>query len=118
MNLLLVTAAGFLLLTILFGLIRVLRGPGSGDRMLTAQLFGTSGVGILLLLGFALDQPALVDVALVFALLAVVAAVAFVRQHGLPEPAGTPMHENPVEEDPHDPGHNPGYNPTEKTHDR
>ncbi|WP_018864060.1 MULTISPECIES: monovalent cation/H+ antiporter complex subunit F [Thioalkalivibrio] len=86
-------AAIFLLATILLGLIRVLRGPGSGDRMLAAQLFGTTGVTILLLLSMTLETPALVDVALVFALLAVVAAVAFVRQHGLPEPSGTPIHQ-------------------------
>ncbi|WP_018861620.1 MULTISPECIES: monovalent cation/H+ antiporter complex subunit F [unclassified Thioalkalivibrio] len=86
-------AALFLLATILLGLIRVLRGPGSGDRMLAAQLFGTTGVTILLLLSMTLETPALVDVALVFALLAVVAAVAFVRQHGLPEPSGTPVHQ-------------------------
>lgn len=91
-------AALFLLATILLGLIRVLRGPGSGDRMLAAQLFGTTGVTILLLLSMALGQAALVDVALVFALLAVVAAVAFVRQHGLPEPPDTPVHRQPPED--------------------
>ncbi|WP_018144324.1 MULTISPECIES: monovalent cation/H+ antiporter complex subunit F [unclassified Thioalkalivibrio] len=85
-------AALFLLGTILLGLVRVLRGPGSGDRMLAAQLFGTTGVTILLLLSMTLEDSALVDVALVFALLAVVAAVAFVRQHGLPEPPDTPTH--------------------------
>ncbi|MFW6061250.1 MAG: monovalent cation/H+ antiporter complex subunit F [Planctomycetota bacterium] len=86
MNLFLAAAAAFLLFTILLGLVRVLRGPGSGDRMLAAQLFGTAGVAILLLLGFALDAPALMDVGLVFALLLAVAAVAFVRQQRLPEP--------------------------------
>lgn len=85
-------AALFLLGTILLGLIRVLRGPGSGDRMLAAQLFGTTGVTILLLLSMTLEESGLIDVALVFALLAVVAAVAFVRQHGLPEPPDTPIH--------------------------
>ena len=70
----------FLLLTVVLGLIRVLRGPTAGDRMLAAQLFGTSGVAILLLLGLAVDEPALWDVALVFALLAAVAAVAFVQR--------------------------------------
>ncbi len=95
MNLFYLAAALFLLGTILLGLVRVLRGPGSGDRMLAAQLFGTTGVTILLLLSLALDASALVDVALVFALLAVVAAVAFVRQHGLPEPPDTPIHRQP-----------------------
>ncbi len=70
----------FLLLTVAISLIRVLRGPTSGDRMLSAQLFGTSGVGILLLLGRGMEMPALWDVALVFALLAAVAAVAFVQR--------------------------------------
>ena len=70
--------AAFLLLNILFGLIRVLRGPTPADRMLAAQLFGTTGVAILLLLSQALAVPAIVDVALVLALLGAVAAVVFV----------------------------------------
>ncbi len=70
----------FLLLTVALSLVRVLRGPTPGDRMLSAQLFGTSGVGILLLLGRGMEMEALWDVALVFALLAAVAAVAFVQR--------------------------------------
>ncbi|MBE0599058.1 MAG: multiple resistance and pH regulation protein F [Desulfuromonadales bacterium] len=70
----------FLLLTVAIGLVRVGRGPTAGDRMLAAQLFGTSGVAILLLLGRAMQQPALWDVALVFAVLAAVTAVAFVQR--------------------------------------
>jgi multicomponent Na+:H+ antiporter subunit F len=66
-----------LMLSLLLGLIRVIRGPGAGDRMLAMQLIGTSGVGTLLLLGPLLEQPALMDVALVLALLAAVAAAAF-----------------------------------------
>lgn len=78
----LLASALFLLITIAAGMVRVLRGPTDSDRMLAAQLFGTTGVAILLLLGEALAIPALVDVALVFALLAAVATVAFVRQRG------------------------------------
>jgi multicomponent Na+:H+ antiporter subunit F len=78
----LLAAVLFLLLTIAAGMVRVLRGPTDGDRMLAAQLFGTTGVAILLLLAEALAMPALIDVALVFALLAAVATVAFVRQRG------------------------------------
>jgi multicomponent Na+:H+ antiporter subunit F len=72
--------AAFLVLNILAGLIRVLRGPTPADRMLSAQLFGTSGVAVLLLLSQALSAPALSDVALVLALLSAVAMVAFVRR--------------------------------------
>ncbi|WP_305044728.1 monovalent cation/H+ antiporter complex subunit F [Geoalkalibacter sp.] len=71
-----------LLVTILAGLVRVLRGPTATDRMLAAQLFGTTGVAILLLLGQAFGSSALWDAALVFALLAAVTAVAFVRRGG------------------------------------
>ncbi|MDT8388863.1 MAG: monovalent cation/H+ antiporter complex subunit F [Thiogranum sp.] len=68
------------MLMIVAGLVRVLRGPTEADRMLAMQLFGTTGVAILLLLGEAFAAPALWDAALVFALLAAVAAVAFVRR--------------------------------------
>lgn len=74
--------AGFLLLTMLLGLARVFRGPRQEDRLLAMQLFGTTGVAILLLLAAAFDSPALRNVALVFALLAVLAVVAFVQSPG------------------------------------
>ena len=75
-----VGVATFLLLNILAGMIRILRGPTPADRMLSAQLFGTTGVAILLLLAQGFSVPALRDVALVLALLSVVAVTAFVRR--------------------------------------
>ncbi len=66
-----------LMLSLLLGLLRALLGPNAGDRMLAIQLIGTAGVGMLLLLSLLLDQRALIDVALVLALLAGVAAAAF-----------------------------------------
>ena len=70
--------SAFLLLTVLAGLVRVLLGPTPADRMLAAQLFGTTGVAILLLLAEALSVPPLTDVALVLALLSILAVVTFV----------------------------------------
>lgn len=67
-----------LLLSILGGLVRVLRGPEPAERMLAAQLFGTTAVALLLILSQVMAMPALLDVALVFALLAAVTLVAFV----------------------------------------
>ena len=67
-----------LLLSILAGLLRVFRGPAPAERMLAAQLFGTAAVAILLVLSQLMQMPALLDVALVFALLAAVTLVAFV----------------------------------------
>jgi multicomponent Na+:H+ antiporter subunit F len=78
----------FLLLNLLGGLVRILRGPRRADRMLAAQLFGTTGVGVLLVLAEARGMPALRDVALVFALLAAVNATVFVRG-GARKPSGS-----------------------------
>ena len=74
---LLAVSALTLILSLLLGLLRVVRGPGAGDSMLAMQLIGTTGVGLLLLLSLMLDQTALIDVALILALLAAVAAAAF-----------------------------------------
>jgi len=70
----------FLLLNLSAGMWRVLRGPTAADRMLAAQLFGTTAVAVLLLLAQATGNGAMRDVALLFALLAAVTAVAFVRR--------------------------------------
>jgi multicomponent Na+:H+ antiporter subunit F len=70
----------FLLVNILAGMARIVRGPAAADRMLAVQLFGTQGVAILLLLAHGLGEPALRNVALVFAILAALAMVAFVRR--------------------------------------
>ncbi|HEB93254.1 MAG TPA: pH regulation protein F [Gammaproteobacteria bacterium] len=70
----------FLLLNLGAGMWRILRGPTAADRMLAAQLFGTTAVAMLLLLAQVSGNAALRDVALVFALLAAVTAVAFVRR--------------------------------------
>lgn len=78
-ELLLFSATG-LMLSLFLGLLRVLLGPSAGDRMLATQLIGTAGVGILLPLSLLLDEPALIDVALLLALLAAVAAAAFTGQ--------------------------------------
>ncbi|WP_295543599.1 monovalent cation/H+ antiporter complex subunit F [uncultured Thiohalocapsa sp.] len=69
-----------LLLTMSAGLVRVVIGPTPADRMMAAQLLGTSGIAVLLLLGLALEVPALLDVALIFALLAAVSVAAFTRR--------------------------------------
>ena len=70
----------FLLLNLIAGMWRVLRGPTVADRMLAAQLFGTTSVAALLLLAQATNKAALRDVALVLALLAAVTAVAFAQR--------------------------------------
>ena len=75
----LIGAACFVLAATALGLLRILRGPADADRMMAAQLLGTGGVAALLLLAAAAESPAIVDVALMLALLAAFASVAFVN---------------------------------------
>ena len=74
----LLASSGFVLAMVAVGFIRVLRGPANADRMMAAQLLGTGGIATLLLVAAAVNVAALVDVALVLALLAAFASVAFV----------------------------------------
>lgn len=75
----LMAAAVFILAMVALGLLRILRGPGDADRIMAAQLVGTGGVAILLLLAVATPLPAAIDVAAFLALLAAFASVAFVQ---------------------------------------
>lgn len=72
----------FLLFNLVIALVRAARGPTTADRMLAALLFGTTGVGVLLLLAHTGTplKGGLIDVALVLALLAAIAGVAFAER--------------------------------------
>jgi multicomponent Na+:H+ antiporter subunit F len=71
--------AAFILVMIALGLLRILRGAGSADRLMAAQIIGSGGVAVLLLLSAAMELPAIADVALMLAILAVFASVGFVN---------------------------------------
>ena len=62
------------------GAVRLLRGPTRADRMMGAQLFGTTGAAIAMVLAAAMDAWILLDVGLVFAALAAVTVIAFVQR--------------------------------------
>ena len=72
--------AAYLLLTLMAGVLRAVWGPTRADRMQTAQLFGTGGAGVLILLGLAFKDTALFDIALVLALLSAVVVITFTRK--------------------------------------
>lgn len=69
-----------LVANIMAGLCRVFLGPTPADRMLAAQLFGTAGAAVFLLLAETFREPAIRDAALVLVVLSVMAVVAFVRK--------------------------------------
>ncbi len=80
MNEIYLTIAAFILITLVIGLLRVFWGPTRADRILSAQLMGTTGVAIILLLSEAMQMSSLVDVALIFALLSAVTATVFITR--------------------------------------
>jgi multicomponent Na+:H+ antiporter subunit F len=84
---------------------RVWKGPGRADRMMGAQLVGTGGVAVLILLG-PVQGWATLDVALTLALLAALAAVGFVKAAS-PDGAGDPEED----EGPQNPADATGRNP-------
>ncbi|TVQ49169.1 MAG: pH regulation protein F [Gammaproteobacteria bacterium] len=78
MTVLLPAVVVFLLLNLVAGLWRVYTGPSAADRMLSALLFGSTTVAILLLLAQWQDSPALRVAALLFVMLAAITSIAFV----------------------------------------
>lgn len=74
-ELLVAIAALFVVLAIVL-LYRVIDGPTIQDRVLAVNVLGTNTVVILALLGAALDEPGFLDIALVYALLNFLVAIA------------------------------------------
>jgi multicomponent Na+:H+ antiporter subunit F len=72
--------AVFLVLNVVAGLARLVRGPTAADRIASMQLFGTAGVATILLLAEATGDATFRNVALVFALLAAMTIVVFVKR--------------------------------------
>lgn len=80
MTLALETLATVIIITVALGIYRIERGPTGTDRMLSAMLFGTSGVALTLILAEITGIDGLRDMALVFALLGALTSVAFVKR--------------------------------------
>lgn len=83
-----------LLISLAGALWRVWRGPSAADRMMAAQLIGTSGVGLMLVVA-ALGNWAVLLAALTLAVLAGLSVVGFVKARssdgaGDPEEAAPP----------------------------
>jgi multicomponent Na+:H+ antiporter subunit F len=81
----LTAAAILVLITVAAGLIRIVLGPTRTDRLMAAQLLGTGGIAVLLLLAAATRTDAIADVVLILALLAAFAAAAFARGAAPPD---------------------------------
>lgn len=85
----LMMAACAILLTVALAMFLVMRHPVDADRMMVVQLLGSGGIAVVLLTGVANGQTAVIDVALVLALLAVFAGLSFVKAVKPPQAADT-----------------------------
>jgi multicomponent Na+:H+ antiporter subunit F len=82
----LLLAACFVMAMVALGLIGIVRRSAGADLILAVQLIGSGGTAILVLLAVATGTQPIVDVALMLALLAAFAAVAFVAR--MPDASG------------------------------
>jgi multicomponent Na+:H+ antiporter subunit F len=94
-------AALFLLLNLVAGLVRIYLGPRSADRMLALLLFGTTTVAMLLLVTYAGGPAAMVEVALVFVMLAAIGSIAFVALPASMDQNARQEHGRAGEREPH-----------------
>lgn len=72
-------AVVFLVLNVLISLVRVVRGPSDHDRLLALLLMSTTAVGVLALLAYLAQVPALRDAALALVALAALVVLARAR---------------------------------------
>ena len=75
----LTAAVAAVLVTMVFALIRALKGPTVYDRMLAANAFGTKSVLLIALAGHALSWHSYLDVALLYAMVNFVGSIAVMR---------------------------------------
>ncbi len=71
-----VVAAGLFVIIAIAMFYRAIKGPTLQDRVLAVNVLGTNTVVVLALLSIGLEIPALLDVALVYALLNFLMAIA------------------------------------------
>ncbi len=73
------TGLFLILLTMAMTLLRALRGPTLFDRILAVNMFGTSTVLGIAVLGFVTGRPAFLDIALVYALISFITTIATLK---------------------------------------
>lgn len=68
-----------MVLALCLAFVRLFRGPTLPDRVVALELFSSILVGIIGVVAIATDVPSLLDVAIVMALMAFMAAIGFAR---------------------------------------
>jgi len=84
-------AAAAILVTMGMVLVRAIKGPSVYDRILATNNFGTLTVTLIAVVGFLAGRPEFLDIALVYALINFIGAIAvskFVQFGGVTHPLG------------------------------
>ena len=87
----LATATLAVLVALLLGIIRALRGPTVFDRVLAANAIGTGAIMLLALVGFLTDRPEFLDIGILYALLNIIgtfSVLKYFRYGDLSHPGG------------------------------
>ena len=94
-----IAVTGSVIVCMLLALARSFMGPTLYDRVLAANTFGTKTVLMIALLGFLMDRPDFVDIALLYALINFIATIAILKffRYGDLGQAG---HDRPAGEEP------------------
>ena len=58
-----------------FALLRAVRGPRIADRIMAVNMTGTLSIAMILLLSIYLDEPVILDICLIYALISFVAVI-------------------------------------------
>ncbi len=66
-----------LILAVFIAFVRLVRGPSLPDRIVALDLIGTLSIGVIAAYAIALNDPIFLDVAVVLALIAFLATIAF-----------------------------------------
>jgi multicomponent Na+:H+ antiporter subunit F len=73
------TACIAILVVMFLALIRAFRGPSLCDRILAVNMFGTKTVLLIAVVGFLMDRPDFLDIALVYALINFISVIGILR---------------------------------------
>lgn len=68
-----------IVVTMALALLRAFLGPTLYDRILAVNMFGTKTVLMIAVLGFLMDRPEFLDIALVYALINFVGTIAMLK---------------------------------------
>ncbi len=79
MSIMILLSLALMSLALCLAFVRLFRGPSLPDRVVALELFSSILVGIIGVVAIATDVPSLLDVAIVMALMAFMAAIGFAR---------------------------------------